>query len=209
VVVGVARTSRYASLLEPAKPFYYLPLRQNPAGYVVLCLRTSQDRGLVEGALRDVVHALDPGLAPAELITMREQVNRQSGAQIVALSLVSGFGAVSLLLAAIGLFGVMSYAVSQSSGELGLRMALGANATDLLRLVLSNGLALTVAGVGLGTAAALATTRLMGSLLFQENPRDPLVFGAAILILGVTACAACFQPAWRASRIDPVRALRT
>jgi ABC-type antimicrobial peptide transport system permease subunit len=115
---------------------------------------------------------------------------------------------LALLLAAVGLYGVMSYAVSQSTRELGLRMALGAGASNLLRLVLSRGLALTGAGVLLGAAAALLLTRLLGNLLYQVSPRDPLAFGSAFAVMTVTALA-CFLPAWRATRTDPMRALRT
>ena len=115
---------------------------------------------------------------------------------------------LALLLAAIGLYGVMSYAVSQSTRELGLRMALGASASNLLRLVMSRGLALTAGGVLLGTAAALALTRLLGNLLYNVSPRDPLAFGSALVVMTVAALAACFLPAWRATRTDPARVLR-
>ena len=115
---------------------------------------------------------------------------------------------MALLLAAIGLYGVMSYAVSQSTRELGLRMALGADASNLLRLVLSRGLALTAGGVALGAAVALGLTRLLGSLLYKVSPHDPLAFGSAFVVMTITALAASFLPAWRASRTDPVRALR-
>jgi predicted permease len=208
-VVGVASMARYGSLLEPVKPFYYVPVRQNPAGLVVLCLRTSSGRGPVAAALASTVHALDPGLAPAEVITMREQVDRQSGVQTVALSLVSVFGAMALLLAVIGLFGVMSYVVSQRTHELGLRMALGARSANVVWLVLSSGMTLAVSGIVLGTGAALGTTRLLGNLLYQVSPRDPLAFGSAIVVVAVTTFAACLLPAWRASRTDPVLALRS
>jgi ABC-type antimicrobial peptide transport system permease subunit len=102
----------------------------------------------------------------------------------------------------------MSYTVSQSTRELGLRMALGANASDLLRLVMSQGLTLTAGGIVLGAAAALGLTRLMGNLLYQVSPRDPLAFASAFLVMAIASLAACFLPAWRATRTDPVRALR-
>jgi len=102
----------------------------------------------------------------------------------------------------------MSYAVSQSTRELGLRMALGARASDLLRLVMSQGVALTAGGIVLGATAALGLTRLMGDLLYKVSPRDPVAFGSAFLVMTVAALAACFLPAWRATRTDPVRALR-
>jgi ABC-type antimicrobial peptide transport system permease subunit len=102
----------------------------------------------------------------------------------------------------------MSYAVSQRRRELGLRMALGASASDLFRLVMSHGLALTTGGVVLGAAAALGSTRLLGYMLYKVSPRDPLAFGSAFVVMAVAALAACFLPAWRAPWIDPVRALR-
>jgi putative ABC transport system permease protein len=113
-----------------------------------------------------------------------------------------------LVLATIGLYGVMSYAVSQSTRELALRMALGAEASDLLRLVMSNGLALTAGGIVLGAGGALLLTRLLGDLLYKVSPRDPASFGLAFLVMIVASVAACFLPAWRATRTDPVQALR-
>ena len=126
----------------------------------------------------------------------------------VAVALVGVFGGLALLLSAIGLYGVMSYVVSQSTRELGLRMALGANASDLLRLVMKHGLKLTAGGLGLGVAVALGSTRLFGYLLYKVSPRDPLAFGLAFIVMMIASLAACFLPAWRATRTDPVRALR-
>jgi putative ABC transport system permease protein len=123
-------------------------------------------------------------------------------------TLVGVLGGLALLLAIIGLYAVMSYAVSQSTRELGLRMALGADASNLLRLVLSRGLALTGAGVLLGVATALLLTRLLGNLLFKVSPRDPMAFALAFVVMTVAAAAACFLPAWRATRTDPARILR-
>ena len=116
---------------------------------------------------------------------------------------------MALFLAAIGLYAVMSYSVSQGTRELGLRMALGAGAGDLLRLVISRGLRLTTAGIVVGAIAALVFTRLMGNLLYKVSPRDPIAYGSALLVLLGVALLACFLPARRATHIDPVRALRT
>jgi len=139
---------------------------------------------------------------------MQEQLDRSTSPQMVAVTLVAVLGGLALLLAAIGLYGVMSYAVSQSTRELGLRMALGAGASNLLKLVLSRGLALTAGGVALGAAVALGLTRLLGSLLYKVSPRDPLAFGSALVVMTIASLAACFLPAWRAARTDPARALR-
>ena len=118
------------------------------------------------------------------------------------------FGGLALVLAAIGLYGVMASTVSQSSRELALRMALGAGASDLLRLVLSKGLALTAGGLVLGLVAALQVTRLLGYLLYQVSPRDPIAFASAFGVIVVASLVACVVPAWRATRTDPLRALR-
>jgi macrolide transport system ATP-binding/permease protein len=207
-VVGVARDAKYEDLLEAPRPFFYVPLRQNFSTQVGLNIRTRLGPEALAPALAREVHALDPDLAAYEVITMREQVDRKTSSQRVAFVLLGVSGALALLLAAVGLYGVMSYAVSQSTRELGLRIALGARASDLLRLVVSNGLALTAAGVLVGTGVALASTRLLGYLLYKVSPRDPLAFGAALVVMTMTALTACLLPAWRAMRTDPVRALR-
>src|SRR5260370_22623222 len=160
-------------------------------------------------ALTREVHALDPDLALFEVITLQEQRGRSTAPQMVAVTLVGVLGGLALLLAVIGLYGVMSYAVRQSTRELGLRMGLGAGASNLLRLVLSRGLALTGGGVLLGAAVALGLTRLLGNLLYKVSPRDPLAFGSAFAVMTLASVAACFLPAWRATRTDPARALRS
>jgi ABC-type antimicrobial peptide transport system permease subunit len=159
-------------------------------------------------ALAREVRALDGNLALYELITLQEQVDRSTSPQQVAVTLVGALGSLALLLAAIGLYGVMSYAVSQSTRELGLRMALGARASNLLRLVVSRGLALTTGGVLLGTIAALGLTRLLGNLLYKVSPRDPLAFASAFVMMMIAALGACSLPALRATRTDPARVLR-
>lgn len=162
----------------------------------------------MSAALIREVHALDQNLALSEMITLQEQVNRSTSPQLVAVTLVSLLGGLALLLAAVGLYGVMSYAVAQSTRELGMRMALGASAAHLLRLVISRGLRLTAAGVLFGIVAALALTRLLGRLLFNVSPHDPAVFGSALAVMTITAISACLLPAWRAARTDPARVLR-
>jgi macrolide transport system ATP-binding/permease protein len=207
-VVGVAKDSKYQSIREEPKPFFYVPLRQNFSRGVGLYIRTPLSPERMATALGREVHALDPNLALYEVITLQEQVDRSTSPQLVAVTLVGVLGGLALLLAAIGLYGVMSYAVSQSTRELALRMALGAGASNLLRLVLSRGLALTVGGVLLGAAVAFGLTRLLGNLLYKVSPRDPLAFGSALVVMMAAALAACFLPAWRATRTDPARALR-
>ncbi|PYT51041.1 MAG: hypothetical protein DMG44_03865 [Acidobacteria bacterium] len=208
LVVGVAKDSKYESVRETPKPFFYVPRHQNFSVGAGLYIRTPLSAQTMAAALARQVRALDANLAPYEMITLQEQLDRSTSPQQVAVTLVGILGALALLLAVIGLYGVMSYAVSQSTRELGLRMALGAGASNLLRLVMSRGLALTAGGVLLGAAVSLALTRLLGNLLYKVSPRDPMAFGSAFVVMTIASLAACFLPAWRATRIDPVRALR-
>jgi len=207
-VVGVVADSKYESVAETPKPFFYVPLRQDFDREPDLYLRTTRPAQSVLAAVLREVHTLDPNLALYETITLQEQANRAAAPQLIAVTLVSILGGLALLLAAVGLYGVISYSVVQSTRELGLRMALGADAANLLRLVISRGLRLTTAGVLFGGIVALTLTRLMGQLLFKVSPYDPLVFATALTVMTVIALAACVLPAMRASRTDPARVLR-
>jgi predicted permease len=206
-VVGVAKVSKYRTLIETPKPFFYVPMRQSLVGSG-LYIRTSLPPATMATTLAREIHALDTNLASGEMITMQEEINRSTAVQRIAVNMLGAFGALALLLAGVGLYGVMSYAVSQSTRELGLRMALGARAVDLLGLVMSQGLLLTLAGVVLGGLTALGLSRLLGYLLYRVSPRDPLTFVTATLVMAIASVLACFLPAWRATRTDPVRALR-
>jgi ABC-type antimicrobial peptide transport system permease subunit len=207
-VVGVVADSKYESMRETPSPFFYVPLRQDFVRGPVLNIRTNEPLPAISTAVVREVHALDANLALYEMITLQEQVNRSTSPQLVAVTLVSILGGLALLLVGVGLYGVMSYAVAQSTRELGLRMALGAGASNLLRLVISRGLRLTAGGILFGAVAALALAKLLGQLLYRVSPHDPLVFGSALAVMTITAVSACLLPAWRASRTDPARVLR-
>src|SRR6202521_3702587 len=207
-VIGVAADSKYASMRERPKPFFYVPLLQDFEREPVFYIRSIQPLQSISAALLREVHALDGNLALYEIITLQEQVDRSTSPQLVAVTLVSILGGLALLLAAVGLYGVMSYAVAQANRELGLRMALGASAANLLRLVISRGLRLTAVGVLCGATAGLALTRLFGKLLYNVSPNDPLAFASAVAVMTITSVAACLLPAWRATRTDPARVLR-
>ena len=207
-IVGIARNSNYRSKTETPVPFFYVPLRQNFRVQNTLLIRTPETPGAMMNALAREVHALDPNLAPLITEQLQDQIDEISYSQRLAVTLVALFGAMALFLAAIGLYAVMSYTVSQGIHEFGLRMALGAGTKDLLKLVMSRGVRLTATGIMIGAAAGMMLTRLMGSLLYKVSPRDPLAFGLAFLVITIASLAACFLPAWRATRIDPVRALR-
>ena len=207
-IVGIAKNANYYTKTETPAPFFYVPVRQNFSVQNILVIRTRQTPGAVLNALVPAVHALDGNLAPGRAYRLQEQVERMGYSQRLAVTLVAIFGAMALFLAAIGLYAVMSYSVSQGTRELGLRMALGAAGGDVLRFVLSHGLRLTTAGILIGAIAAFVLTRLMGNLLYKVSPHDPLAFGSALVVITVASLTACFVPAWRATRVDPALALR-
>src|SRR5882724_3363580 len=207
-IVGIAKNANYETKREPPKPFFYVPLRQNFGIQNIVLMRTREKPAAIMNALAREVHTLDANLAPWRAYRLQEQVDRMSYSERLAVTLVALFGGMALFLAAIGLYAVMSYSVSQGTRELGLRMALGASTRDLLRLVASRGLRLTTAGIVIGAIATLVLTRLMGNLLYKVSPRDPVAFGLAFVVITIAALTACFLPAWRATRIDPVQALR-
>lgn len=210
-VIGVAKDSKYSTFSEAPKTFFYISMGQDFAARMNLVIKTSRDAASLAPDLTREVRSLDPGLGLSEVITMREHVNRSAlASQQIVVALLMIFGGIALMLAAIGLYGVMSYAVSQSKRELGLRMALGAGASHLFRLVMSHGLVLTVGGIALGSIAAFLLTRLIdtGSLLYNVNPRDPFAFILAFVVMAVISMAASLLPAWRATRTNPVQALR-
>jgi predicted permease len=207
-VIGVAKTTKYRSIRELPMAFFYVPLRQNFSPNAVLNIRTALPAESLQLSLSRLIHSLDANLTPYEVITLQDQVDRSTSPQKVAVTLTAILCGLALALAAIGLYGVMSYTVSQSRREIGLRMALGADQANLFRLVMSRGLALTGGGMMLGTAAALALTRLLGYLLYKVSPYDPVPFVSAFLVLATVSLGACFLPSWRATRVDPLVALR-
>jgi predicted permease len=207
-IVGIAKNSNYRSKTETPVPFFYVPLRQNFRVQNSLLIRTRETPGAMMPALAREVHALDPNLAPLITDRLQDQIDEISYSQRLAVTLVAIFGAMALFLAAIGLYAVVSYTVSQGTRELGLRMALGAGAKDLMCQVMSRGLLLTASGVAIGGVAAIMLTRLMGNMLYKISPHDPLAFGMAFAVITIASLVACFLPAWRATRIDPVQALR-
>lgn len=207
-VIGIAQNSKYENVREAPKPFFYVPQRQTQVTGGTLNIRTNIPADTMATSLVGAVRSIDPSLGLYEVISMQEELDRSTSPQKAAATLLGLLGSIALILATIGLYGVMSYAVSQNTRELGLRMAIGAGASDLLRLVMRNGLILAGAGVALGAAAALLLTRLLGDMLYKISPRDPLSFLTALLVMMLAAAAACLVPALKAARTDPMRALR-
>ena len=208
-VIGLVKDSKYGTPIEAPLPFFYLPFDQwfEPGLNFAVLLKTSGDPMLLTPVLQREALALNPD-AVFNTSRMEDATGSSLYAQRVAASLLSVVGLVCLTLAAIGLYGVMSYAVSQRTHELGVRMALGANPKDVLALVMKEGLRLTLPGLIAGIAAALAAARLVGGMLFQVSAADPGTFAAAAVFLGLVAAIASYLPAVRATRLDPMRALR-
>ena len=210
-VIGVAKDSKYHDLSEAPIDFMYLSVDQSPTENMSLLLRTSRAPESMIGPLAHTTHAFDAHLGFQEVVTLRTHINREALAtQQIVVALLSVFGGIALLLAAVGLYGVMSYSVSQGKRDLGMRMALGADASHLFRIVMSNGLTVTIGGMLAGSIVAASLTRWIDfkTLLYHVNPRDPLAFVVAFAGLMIIAVVASLLPAWRASRTQPIQALR-
>lgn len=208
-VIGVAKDSKYNGVAEDPIPFIYEPLRQNytPAG--TLHVRAAGDAAQLAGAVRRQVQEVDPTLSVFDVRTLEQQVSESLQPLRMNVVLLTVFGALALLLASIGLYGVANYSVTQRTREIGVRMALGAAPSSVLRLVLGRGLALVAAGLAVGLVAAFFVASLLRSLIVGVSPRDPVTFAATAAVLGVVAMLASYIPARRATRIDPLIALRT
>lgn len=207
-VIGIAADVHEGGLASDAVPEFYVPLVVHPPQMAYLAVRTSGDPRRFLKAIRGQVLAIDGDQPVSEIRTMTELFEASVGPRRLALLLLSAFAGVALLLASIGIYGVMAYSVAQRSQELGIRRALGAQQEDILRLVLRRGLALALAGIVIGSGGAFALTRVLAGLLFHVKPSDPLTFlGIGALFL-LVALGASYFPALRATRVDPMTALR-
>ena len=209
-VVGVAGDVRHADIAAPPTPQMYLPQSQRADGFVVLVVKARRDAvsGLVD-PIRAAVRGLDPGVPIYDVATARELVERSASSRRFVVRLLSGFAVSALLLAAIGLYGVVSYAVAQRTREIGIRVALGATPREIRRLILSSGRGVVGFGISAGVLAAVALMRLLRSLLYEVSPADPVALGAAVALLAAVAFAAHWVPARRAARVAPVEALKS
>jgi len=208
-VVGVAKDGKYDELTERPRNFLYLPERQRAdLSDIALVVKTAGDPRPLAGALTAAVHELDPTLPIFRLETLEQSLVNRLDKERGASSLLGVFGTLALLLAALGLYGVMAYAVAQRTREIGIRVALGAQRRDILRVVLRQGVRATLAGVAVGVIAGLALTRFLSSLLYGVKPSDWFTFLSVTVLLLIIALAACCIPARRATRVDPIVALR-
>jgi macrolide transport system ATP-binding/permease protein len=207
-VVAVAKDIKYFQIAEEPLPYMYLPLEQSYASMAVLHVRSTGAPGPLLTSVRNVVRSLDPNLPIFDARTVQEHLKTAVFAQRMGANLLGAMGVLAILLAAIGLYGVIAYAVSQRTQEMGIRLALGAAPRDLLRMVLRHGLVLTVSGLLIGLSLSLVVSGFMRSLLPGIAPRDPITFIAVPLVLIAVATIAALIPARRAGAVDPVVALR-
>ena len=207
-IVGVVGTIKSDGFDAPAAPHVYSPLYQNPNVTAAIYLRTNGDPSTLGDQIRHEVQSVDPGIPVFAVRTMDEVVAKSLADRRFALVILAVFAGVALLLASIGIYGVMAYTFSQRTHEIGVRVALGAQRSDILRMALGEGMLLVAIGLGAGLIGATIVTRFLRSMLFSVTPTDPATFGAIAALLAAVALFACFIPARRATQVDPLVALR-
>jgi putative ABC transport system permease protein len=211
-IVGIVADIRQMGIDEPVKAEMYLPYEQitDWPGYVPrdLAIRTNGDTSNLVGPVRQIIREVDPDQPVSNVATMAEVLGTETAQRRMGMIMLAGFAALALLLASLGIYGVLAYFVTQHTNEIGVRQALGATPRNILLLVLRKGMGLTLIGVGIGLVAAFALTRLMSSLLFGVTAADPLTFATVPLVLVGVALLACYIPARRATKVDPLVALR-
>jgi putative ABC transport system permease protein len=207
-IVGVVADVKQYGIDERQPMQIYLPEAQYPVSWMSLVVRTSNEPTALASAVRAVVRELDKDLAVFNIVTMDELLSDSNGLRRFSMLLLGVFAGLALTLAAVGIYGVISYSVTQRTREIGTRIALGASSSNILRLVLKRGLLLAISGVAIGLISSLALTGLMTSLLFGISATDPLTFAAIAVLLTAVAAVACYLPARRAMKVDPMVALR-
>jgi len=207
-VVGVVRDVKLAGLEAPSEPAYYIPASQAPLEDMTILVRTTTDPLSIVGALRQAVWSIDPNQPIANISTLEKVVDDSVAPRRLNMLLMGLFGGLAMLLSAVGIYGLLSHAVTQRTQEMGIRMALGAQVNDVLKLVLKQGMMLVVMGEIIGLVGALALTRLIRGLLFGVTPNDATTFVVVAAVLGIVALLACYFPARRATKVDPLIALR-
>ena len=207
-IVGVVDDVRYFGASDEVRALVYVPYKQDPWRGMRIIVRTSVDPQGVVAATRRVIAGIDPDLAVASVSTMDDALAASLAAPRFTTGLLSGFAAVALVLVAVGLYGVLSYGITQRTHEIGIRMALGARSGHVLRMVVREAVLMVALGIIIGGAGALALSRVMTSLLFETSATDPLTFTVVVLLLGIVGALAAYLPARRATRVDPLIALR-
>jgi putative ABC transport system permease protein len=207
-VIGVVADSKRSDLQAATPPAVYLPLPSFTLPFMGAVVRSEQSEGVVAGAVRDAVRSLDPELPVDRAETLEQVLQRTTGQPRFRAMLITAFAIVALMLAGVGLYGLVSYTVAQRVPEIGVRLALGATPAHVGRLIVRQGLTLVIGGVVAGLAGAAAATRLLQGLLYSVSATDPVVYSGLAALLLAIAGVACYLPARRAMRVDPMIALR-
>ena len=207
-IVGIVHDVKFAGLEAPSEPAYYLPASQAPLADMAILVRTSVDPLSLVGAVRQAVLSVDPNQPISNINTLEKVVDDSIAQRRLNMLLMGLFGGLAMLLSAVGIYGLLSHAVTQRTQEMGIRMALGAQVGDVLKLVLRQGMMLALAGEAIGLIAAFALTRLIRGLLFGVTPNDATTFIVVAGVLTIVALLACYLPARRATKVDPLIALR-
>jgi len=210
-IVGVVADMKHSSLREVPGPEMFEPYTQDVWPSIALMevvIRTQAPPDTVIGAAREAIHQIDPGLPLAKISTMEAIKNNSMAGERFSMLLVCFFGAIALLLAAVGIYGLISYSVGQQTREIGIRIALGAQREHIFGMIIRRGLWLSALGILLGVIAALGVSRFLASFLYEVHAADPVIFASVSAFLAVVSLGACFIPARRASAIDPMEALR-
>jgi predicted permease len=207
-IVGVAKTANYQTLNEPPQPCVYLPLRQNFSDAMVLYVRTVRDPAGILSAVQREVRAIDPQLDVSDVRTGHKIIDQALWSAKMSVGLLGVFGLMALALASVGLYGILAYTVNRRRHEIGVRMSLGAGQSNVLWLVLRQGMSLVFVGIGIGLVVSLLVARGLARLLYGLSATDPLSLAGASLVLTAVAALACYLPARHASRVDPLVALR-
>ena len=207
-MVGVVADARTESLEEASVPEVYLSLRQMPAKHLAIFLRGQLDPAIIPDQLREQVQSVDRTIPVFGAQMLNDAVASSLSPRRFSLEIVGLFALAALFLAGLGIYGVISHIVSERAHEIGIRLALGAQRQNILRMILRQGLAFTIAGTAAGLIGAAIASHVMAGLLYGVRPTDPTTFAAVTILLGTVALVACFIPAWRAMRVDPLGALR-
>jgi predicted permease len=207
-VVGVAAYSKVGTLGEDPTAFIYMPQEQEYSPAMQLVVRTETEPTALSGAVRQAIQDVDEEMPVFAVLTLADQLDFSLWPARMGATLLGAFGILGLVLASVGLYGVMSYAVASRTREIGIRVALGAKAPVVLRMVMARGLGIILVGIAVGLTLAAAISRFLSSLLYGIGTTDPIAFGGTTLVLLVVALLASYIPARRATRVDPVLALK-
>jgi putative ABC transport system permease protein len=207
-VVGVVKDVKFVELIDPPENQVYLAMKQSPVRYGTVVARTTGEIAPVAAAIRSSIRSVDAGVPVSRILTIDRLISEEVAPWRILTQIMGFFAVLAMVLAALGIYGVMSYAVSTRTREIGVRMALGARSADVLKMVIGQGFTIVLVGLSLGLVGSIAMTRLMKNILFSVSPGDPATFVSVAALLTAVALAACWIPARKASRVDPMMALR-